>query len=264
MSAGGDILAPVNRHRCVDEGAALAKVKVYDIESSRASDGLFGPPTVKDIERAVKKHPSVAAVVVVSPDYYGVCADTEIAEAVRALGKIFIADSAHGAHFAARRDLFGEGYSGKADVCVMSAHKTMHAYTQSSYLCCNNDALIDSIDYNLRLLGTTSPSYLLLSSLEGAVEYAEINAARYDDLKSAADEFRAQIVCRKSDDFTRIVVDARAYGLSGKELFERLYEKGQVAELYDDRYVVFILTLADSADDLLALMEQIKRIANER
>ncbi len=260
LACGGDIIAPKNRHRCVDEGARLGGVKVFDIESEMLSDGLYAPPTAEEVSAAMEKHKSAKAVVIVSPDYYGVTACTEITKAVHSAGKLLIADSAHGAHFAARPDLFPKGFASVADFCVMSAHKTMNAYTQSSYMCINNDDVLESADECLKLLGTTSPSYILLAGLENAIDYAEKNADRYDALKTAAEEFKKTIVCRRSDDFTRIVVDAAAYGLTGRGLFERLYENGHTAEMFDNRFAVFIETLADSPEDIGRLKESILRV----
>lgn len=262
LAADGDIVAPKARHRCVDEGAKLNKVNVFDIECERLRDGLYAPPSVGDVLKSLEKHKSAKAVVVVSPDYYGVTACEEIADAVHSAGKMLIADSAHGAHFAARSDLFPKGFAAVADFCVMSAHKTMNAYTQSSYMCINNDEVAAKADECLELLGTTSPSYRLLSGLENAIDFAEENAHKYDGLKTATDEFRREIVCLRNNDFTRIAVDAAAYGLTGQELFDRLYKDGHTAEMTDGRYVVFIATLADEVGDIVKLKESILRITS--
>ena len=50
MSVGGDVLAPVNRHRSADEGAALAGVKLKFIENT-LNDGLPMPITAEMIEK---------------------------------------------------------------------------------------------------------------------------------------------------------------------------------------------------------------------
>lgn len=257
MSVGGDILAPRTHHRCVEEGARLARIKVTEIQSAPQGDGLYDPPTPEEVETAVKAHPEAEAVLIVSPDYYGRTASAEIADVVHGAGKLLIADSAHGAHFAARRDLFGDGFSSVADFCVMSAHKTLFAPTMSAYIVANNTRLIDTLDFNLRLLGTTSPSYPMLAALENAIDYAIENALKYDGIKAAIESFKAKVVTRRSDDFTRLVVDASAYNMSGKQLFDELLKRGHVAEMYDSRYVVFIATAADSAKDIEELQRAI-------
>ncbi|MCI9031665.1 MAG: hypothetical protein HFK09_03970 [Clostridia bacterium] len=260
MSAGGDILAPHTHHRCVEEGAYLARVKVSEIRSAPQGDGLYDPPTPEEVEAAIKACPEAKAVLIVSPDYYGRTAEREIADVVHGAGKLLIADSAHGAHFAARRDLFGDGFSSAADFCVMSAHKTLFAPTMSAYIVANNEGLIEELDFNLKLLGTTSPSYPMLAALENAIDYAIENAPKYDALKTATEDFKTQVVTRKSDDFTRLVVDANAYKMSGKQMFDFLLNSGHIAEMYDDRYVVFIATAADEVRDIKELKKAILNI----
>lgn len=266
MSAGGGVLAVRGRHRCADEGAALARVNVADLDNT-FDNGVYLPPTPKQVEEGLRRHPDVAAVLIVSPDYYGRTASLHIADVVRKAGKLLIADSAHGAHFAARPDLFYNNFSDVADFCVMSAHKTMHAFTQSAYLCVNggnkHGELLRRADENLKLLGTTSPSYLLLEGLQNAVDYARAHADRYDELKAAADAFRKAVVCEKNDDFTRIVVDAAHYGMTGGALYKKLYAAGHSAETFDSRRVVFIVTLADSPREIQALQDSVLRAIHE-
>lgn len=263
LSAGGNILAAKGRHRCVREGAELAKAEVFDIDCDFV-DGLYLPPTPQQVEKGLKVHPDVAAVLIVSPDYYGRTASLQIKEIASAAGKVLIADSAHGAHFAARRDLFENDFSDTADFCIMSAHKTLNAYTQSAYMCVNNDSFIQRVDRNLRLLGTTSPSYLLMEGLDGAIEHCAANAKKYDELLSALTAFRREVKCLPNSDFTRVVVDAAQYTLTGRQLYDRLYAAGHSAEMFDERRTVFIVTLADSAGDIQRLKTEVLRAVNER
>ena len=74
MSVGGDVLAPVNRHRSADEGAALAGVKLKFIENT-LNDGLPMPITAEMIEKACAADKNIKAALVVSPDYFGFAAD---------------------------------------------------------------------------------------------------------------------------------------------------------------------------------------------
>ena len=265
MSVGGDVIAPVSHHRCADEGAALARVRLHVMRQRAADDGLFDPPTPKEVERAIDEFKGAKAVLIVSPDYYGRTADaTAIEKLVHGRGLALIADSAHGAHFPFRRDLFKDSFAATADFCVMSAHKTLFSPTMTSFMTLNNSAMISALERNLRLLGTTSPSYPMLAAIENAIERACVDAPKYDGLKVACNELSAEVATRKSDDFTRIVVDAAAYGLSGKQLFDRLLGLGHAAEMYDRRYVVFIVTAADTPKDVRSLKESILKVTHER
>ena len=255
LAAGGDILVASNSHRALFEAAKLSKVNAFTVECD-IKDDLPMPLTASQVEMGLKEHPSVKAVYITSPDYYGYCASAEIAEVTRGKAYLFC-DGAHGAHFPFRPDLFPRSFSTFADAVNLSAHKTLPAYTQSAYLAINNEELVGRIDEALKLLGTTSPSYVMLSALEYAAQYTNENAFRYDELKLSVDELGKSAPIMTNDDFTRIVVDAKKLGISGPELYFRLKSRGIVAEKYDYRYVVFILTLLDTPQKIDRLKEEL-------
>lgn len=261
LATGGDIIAAQNSHRCVFEGAALAKRNVFLIENEIGS-GLKKPLTIEQIKISLKKYPSAKAVVITSPDYFGRVCDAEIAGIVKDAGKILIADSAHGAHFPFRPDLFPYSFSMSADFCNMSAHKTLFSFTMGAYLCVNNEKLLAKTDEALKNLGTTSPLYPLLASLENAVVSAMFQKGLYDNLKEYCDTFKKEIITLDNDDFSRLVVDAAQYKLTGKELFTKLYDKGIAAEMYTDRWIVFIATPADNKEKFERLTKAIKEIVS--
>jgi arginine/lysine/ornithine decarboxylase len=239
LAADGDILAADTCHRAVEEGCRLAQVRLFRIPTGEGADGLPNLPTPAGVQAALNARPSVKAVYLESPNYFGFTLDPAIPKLIKAAGKLFFCDAAHGAHFAAHPGLFPVCYGKTADACNLSAHKTLDAYTQSAYLCVNHDALTDKIDDALRLLGTTSPSYLLLASLESAARTAQKNAAAYERLYAAAAEFKKRVRCVKNDDFTRLVVRMTDYGTDVKR---RLAAANISAELYHGDYAVFIAT----------------------
>lgn len=247
-----DILVAASSHRAIFEAARLAGVNAFTVQNERR-DGLDMPLSALQIERELKAHPSVGAVYITSPDYYGFVSD--VYESLK--GKVYLfCDAAHGAHFS-MSELFPRSYGEFADICNLSAHKTLPAYTQSAYLAVNNEELIIKVDDALKLLGTTSPSYLLLGGLEFAAKYAHENSERYFLLKERIDELRKCVPVVENDDFTRIVVDAKAMKMCGKELYFKLKNRGVVAEKFDDRYVVFIATVCDSPDKIDLLKEEL-------
>lgn len=248
MAAGGDILVAENSHRALFEAAKLAKVNVFTVKNE-VRDDLMQPLTPEIIDAALKAHPSVKAVYLTSPDYYGLAASPDVKAVTDGRAYLFC-DGAHGAHFPFAPTLFPASFSFFADACNMSAHKTLPAYTQTAYLTINNDDLLPKIDEALKLLGTTSPSYLFLGSLEYAADYTAENAWYYKQLFDKVWEIKDAVPCLENDDFSRLVVDARAMGTDGERLYNRLKSQGIVAEKYDDRYVVFIVTLIDTLEGL--------------
>ncbi len=254
MAVSGDILAPADRHRCVDEGAEIIGAKVFEYSLGK-ENGLERRPTAELIDEYLDRYPSVKAVVLLSPDYYGRVCDERVAERIKERGKLLIVDSAHGAHFPAS-SLFPRSYSEIADFCNLSGHKTLPCYTQSAYLTVNNPEYIDKVDRALRLFGTTSPSFLLLSSLEYGIEYAVEFSDHYATLQKGLQEIRQEVPTLKNDDFTRLVVDT-GDKLAGERLYFKLKERGIVAEKYDERYVIFIISVSDGSASLSRLKEEL-------
>jgi len=258
LAAGGDVLCFSGCHQALGEGAALAKLNLYECDTGLGTDGLPNVVAAKDVAAALKKFPDVKAVFIESPDYYGRVVSTDVAELIKKSDKLFFCDAAHGAHFAAHKDLVKSCFARIADVCNLSAHKTLDAYTQTAYLCINHPSLAEPIDTALKNLGTTSPNYMLLASLETAVESAK--KYDYDRLFDDVAEFKKQILCLPNGDFTRLAVDAEALGFCGKELCAKLAAQNIYAEKCTGRYVVFIATPHETSADFKNLAAVLKKL----
>lgn len=260
LCVGGDVVAPQFTHRCAFEGARLAKSRLI-VFSTDEKCGIPAVPLPEDYERAFAENPSAVAAFATSPDYFGRCADLRgIKSVCDKRGKLLIADCAHGAHFASRPDIFPEGGEKIADFAALSAHKTLRALTQSAFGVCNNSDYFAGYDAAMELIGTTSPSYLLLASLENAVEYEKRNSAGYDALIAECRAIKNEVKCLASDDPLRICVDAGSYGLTGKALYYALMEKNIMPETYFEGLCVFIVTLSDTAERVAALKAALKDI----
>ena len=244
LAIKGDVIAPSFSHRCLREGLALAGKKGYFFDTKR-EDGLPAVPTVDDYLKEIQKHKTAKALFVTSPDYFGRVADVK---AIRSLcdeyGLLLIADCAHGAHFASRRDLFPDGAEKYAHFACLSAHKTLRSLTQSAYTVIGDERYFDAFGEALTLLGTSSPSYLLLSSLEEAIAFEQENGERYTALCDAVKKLKASVPCLDSDDILRIVVKAK----DGEALYHALIERKIMPETYFGNYCVFIVTLSDSVE----------------
>lgn len=267
MAVEGDIIAPENRHPSVDEGAELAGINVYYVKMQERFS-LPMPITAEDIEKAYIAHPSVKAALVVSPDYYGFVADLKSIRAMcDKLGIFMLVDSAHGAHFASldetkENPVFPVSATRVADACNLSAHKTMRAYTQSAYLAINSGELTDKIDHALKLLGTTSPSYILMGQLEKAIGYERDNFGKYRVLQEVINKSITgnRFIRIANDDPMRVVVSFEKSGIKGVDVYEKLASRGIYAEKYDEHNVVFIVTLSDETEDIVLLGEELRKI----
>ncbi|HHX28993.1 MAG: aminotransferase class I/II-fold pyridoxal phosphate-dependent enzyme [Bacillota bacterium] len=131
--------------------------------------------TLEEIER--RGEPSPKAVFLINPTYSGFSRDmSRIAEEVHARGMVLIVDEAHGSHFAVGKGLPRPALRCGADLIIHGLHKTTVAYTQTAMLHLGKGAnsrfsgLSDAVEEALRAVQTTSPSYILMSSIEQAVE----------------------------------------------------------------------------------------------
>lgn len=244
-ATGASGVADVNSHRSVSDGFLLSgKPATY---VGRRGD--VTPVTLDEIKRGLK--PSDGAVVVTSPTYYGYCADVDgISAFCKSRGLTFIIDGAHGAHFGAS-DLLPQGFADRCDICNVSAHKTLSALTQSAILLDNlDDARHAALDSAVEIMGTTSPSYLLYSSIDGAVDRLGRAADRYAALYAPIESLKREFPFLKNDDFTRLVLDCAALGADAGRLNAALCRRGVFSEMTDGRRIVFIVTADDEPQNI--------------
>lgn len=137
------------------------------------------PPTADDAAAALAAHPDAAAVFLTSPTYQGWVAPVgEIAQVVHAAGKPLLVDEAHGAHLGLAPGLPPHSVAAGADVVVQSVHKLLPGLTQTAWVHCQGPRVApERVAEMLRLLQTTSPSYLLLASIDAVQAWLRTDGA---------------------------------------------------------------------------------------
>ncbi len=132
-----------------------------------AGGAMWGGVDPAAIEAAISDNPDAAAVYITSPNYFGLSSDVEaIADIAHRHGLPLLVDAAHGAHYGLSPLLPPAAANLGADIVVTSAHKTLPALTQSAFMHINGS--FPKLDYTLRLHQTSSPSYILMASLDFA------------------------------------------------------------------------------------------------
>ncbi|MFC2662295.1 MAG: aminotransferase class I/II-fold pyridoxal phosphate-dependent enzyme, partial [Eubacterium sp.] len=176
---GAGILIARNCHKSVFNGADLAGAEAEYIYPEIEEDfGIAGEVRPEKVREGLEHHPDAAAVVVTSPNYYGIQSNIrEIADVVHEYGKILIVDQAHGAHlpfFQALKES-GEQVDFRcesaeqqgADLVISSLHKTMASFGQTALLnLCGDRVSPDDLLLALQKTQTSSPSYLLMASMD--------------------------------------------------------------------------------------------------
>lgn len=190
-----------------------------------------------------------AAVYVTSPDYLGNVLDIEgLAEVCHRHGTLLLVDNAHGAYLKflpnSRHPMdFG------ADLCCDSAHKTLPVLTGGAYLHIRDAELAEQAKNALAMFGSTSPSYLILQSLDAANRY--IADGYPEKLAACAHAAEGSMIWLNAMGYTfrgqeaiKMTIVAKAYGYTGTELAQYLRQNGIECEFADPDFLVLMLTPA--------------------
>ena len=172
---GGTVIMGRNCHKSVYNGVRMVNAKVAYVQPAQDPEtGACGGVTPEAVEAALQENSDVRLVVITSPTYEGVVSDVEgICRVAHAYGVPVCVDSAHGAHFG-----FGEFPRGAvecgADLVVHSLHKTLPCLTQTAMLHrTGNLVRAEAVHTAVNMFQTSSPSYLLLASIEGCIGLLE-------------------------------------------------------------------------------------------
>ncbi|MCF8566277.1 aminotransferase class I/II-fold pyridoxal phosphate-dependent enzyme [Alicyclobacillus tolerans] len=141
----------------------------------------FDPPGVQHVEAALKRNPDVRAVYLTSPTYTGQVAEVKsIANAVHEFGIPLVVDEAHGPHFGLAPGLPVHSVQAGADVVVHSVHKMLPGLTQAAWVHGQGPRVTRAaLSESLKMLQTTSPSYLLMASLDAAQAWLRTFGAQF-------------------------------------------------------------------------------------
>jgi arginine decarboxylase len=237
--------------------------------------------TLSGVQAALEQHPDAKAVMIVYPTYYGVCGDVAaIATEAHQYNIPLLVDEAHGPHFAFHPDLPTPALAAGADLTVQSIHKVLGAMTQASMLHVQGSRIdIEQVSKSLQLVQSTSPSYLLLASLDAARQQMALQGeqliARTLQLADTATNRISQIPGLSvlqpvgttpgfvALDRTRLTVTVSGLGLTGFAADEILAQHGVIAELPSLQHLTFIISLGNTAPDIERLVQAFTTLAKE-
>ena len=266
LRAGGQegrptVLAARNAHKTLLLAAAVLDVDIRWLWPEREEFSLCACPiTAEGVRRQLAEmaDPPIA-VFVTSPDYLGGMLDiAAIAEAAHEYGVPLLVDNAHGAylHFLGLHPMdLG------ADLCCDSAHKTLPVLTGGAYLHVGKTAPAEFFAEARRclsLFASTSPSYLILQSLDLAnaalaAEWSEQLKGRIEALKGLKGRLGAMGWLTAESDPLKLSIRAADCGWNGPELAEALRSRGIACEYADPDFVVMMITPSNPASDLYRL-----------
>ena len=278
---GDKLILPRNVHSSALSGLILSGATPVYIEPDYSKDWDIpigvSPQTV---EQAIARHPTTKAVLLVSPTYQGICSDIRaIASIAHSRNIPLLIDEAHGPHFAFHPDLPSPALEAGADLAVQSAHKVLSAFTQSALLHIKGDRLHrNRLTKSLQLVQSTSPSYLLLGSLDAAryqmatdgqrlmqrtIKLADRAVLELSQLPGIRFLQPTREMGELGGDRTRLTIDVSPLKLTGFQADEILHTQHHVtAELPTLKHLTFILSLGNTEQDIKSLIEGFKKLCD--
>jgi lysine decarboxylase len=293
LAHGGDsIVVQRNVHSSVIDGLVLSGMRPAFVAPELDPElGIAHCVTPDALAEALDANPGACAAMVVSPTYFGSCADLAgLAAVAHERGLPLVVDEAWGAHLRFHAELPPDALSCGADLVVSSTHKIVGSLTQSAMLHLGDGGLVDEaiVDRSVSLVETTSPSALLSGSLDAARRRASVHGGELlDDVLRQIERTRREVDAipglsvlggggtaaeRPSVagwDPLRLAVDVRGTGVSGYRLARvALESEGIDLELHSENVVVAIFGLGEPAAEagerlVGALRAVVERLATE-
>lgn len=285
-SFGDKILVARNCHKSVFNAIELNGLKPIYVVPELDETGICGSINPEDVKEAIEKE-NIKLVVITSPTYEGVISDILSISKICHRKKIpLLVDEAHGAH------LFLEGNSALdlgADVVVNSLHKTLPSLTQTAIINVKSKLVdADKIERQLAVFNSSSPSYVLIASIDECINYLTKNGQKaYKEYLKNLEDFSEfvkrlkylKVLCKGKDDIEnhktfydfdagKIVISTQHTHLTGKEVMDKLRKEFKIeCEMAYYGYCLAMTSIFDTGKNLkklaLALSDMDKNFSDK-
>lgn len=286
---GDRILMARNCHKSVYNAVFLNGLRpVYLYPQMLSSGGkeegdINGPVTSSQVEQALERNPDIRAVIITSPTYDGVVSDVRgIAECVHKKGIPLILDEAHGAHFGFHPYFPENGNMLGSDIVIHSLHKSLPSLTQTALLHMNGTiADRDRVRMYLDILQSSSPSYVLMSSMDECVRLLEekrkeVFAGYVQMLRRIRGQLKDMKNLRlwESADYDRSKIlistagcamqDGEIKKYTGKQLYDEMRKKYLLQlEMSAPGYAIAMIAPGDTESGMRRLVDTLLKIDSE-
>ena len=277
VNYGDKVLVARNSHKsvynaieinCLNPIYVLPKIDKYGINKNIKAD---------DIENIVEKNKDIKLVIITSPTYEGVLSDVKSIVNIAHKYKVpVLVDEAHGAHLSFMENSNFEALNCGADIVIQSLHKTLPALTGTAILHIKGDLVKEEdVRRELSIFETSSPSYILMSSIDECLDLIERNGEKLfldyqENLKYFYNEAKAlkklkvlgnELLEKNLYDFGKIVVITKNTNITGKELSDILRKDYKIeVEMSSNYYIIAMTSICDSKESFERLLNALKEI----
>lgn len=278
------IILPRNCHKSAINALILSGAIPIFISPSFDNDlEIANQPTLESYIKAMDENKDAKAIFVINPTYFGTCLDLAyLVKEAHQRGMLVLVDEAHGSHFGFNKRGPLSAIKAGADATSCSFHKTLGSLTQSSVLLLNSPHISHyDIMKTLNILNTTSPSNLLIASLDAARYYmANFGEAKLEEIVSLANFARNEInkipgfkavgkdyfksLGAYDYDETKLVIELDNINLTGFELYNILKDNYHIQMELAEQYVVLaIIAIGSKGEHINNLISALKDISEK-
>lgn len=278
------IILPRNVHKSVISALVLSGAKPVFISPKIDTNlEIANQPSYEDYLEAINNNKTAKAVFVINPTYFGAITSlSKIVKLAHSKGMIVLVDEAHGAHYYFDKKGPISAMDAGADMSSVSLHKTGGSLTQSSVLLLKSKLISPEIvQKNLNIINTTSPSSILLASLDASrhylVEHGQENMENVHCLYNYAREEISRIKgfiprdksyflskgCYDYDE-TKLVIELDHLDIDGFELYHLLKDEYDVqVELAEPHVIMAILAIGNNLQHIKRFISVLKDVSTK-
>lgn len=268
-SKGGSILMARNCHKAVYNAVFLNELQnIYTYPQITDKYCVNGGLNAENIKQLLINSKNIQAVIITSPTYDGIVSDVKgIAQVVHEFGIPLIVDEAHGAHFGFHTFFPSHAIDNGADIVINSLHKTLPSLTQTAVLHVNGNIVDkDRLKRYLAIYQTSSPSYVLMASIDSCIHLIQDNG------KELFDKYVHQLFHLRTDlkelkklklidesligkynifdfDQSKLIISVKNTDISGNDLYKILLNKYHLQmEMAAGDYVLGMTSIMDTKE----------------
>ena len=288
VNYGDKVLVARNSHKSVYNAIQLNCLNPIYVLPKIDKYGINKNVEANDIEKILEKNKDIKLVIITSPTYEGVLSDIKAIVNIAHKYKVpVLVDEAHGAHLKFMENSNFEALNCGADIVIQSLHKTLPALTGTAILHIKGDLVKEEdVRRELSIFETSSPSYILISSIDECLDLIERNGKKLfldyqENLKYFYNEAKAlkkfkvlgnellnnnnkkniEEIEKSLYDFGKIVVITKNTNITGKELSDILRKDYKIeVEMASTYYIIAMTSICDNKESFERLLNALKEI----